>query len=974
MEATESGDDGTRRLTSREREGLAELQSRLFGRPRPAMQLDRYVLLSRIGAGGAGVVYHAFDPTLDRKVAVKLLHGGGLALGSKTGSEEILREAKAIAQLSHPNVVAIHDVGTYDWGDEGSEAPSDPRAGMDALRRGVYLVMELVDGQRLTEWMETPRTWRAVLEVFMQAGRGLVAAHARQLVHRDFKPGNVMVGTDGRVRVLDFGLARRSHSKGVSPSPATAGQKTDFQQTTSVAGTPSYMAPEQYRGELVDARADQFSFCVALYQCLHGTVPFRGEDIGAMQAAKEAGRFASPTRDSSVPRSISRALRRGLAADPADRFPSMEALLRALAVPTRRRWALALTAVVAGASTAGLVAGREPTAAVDQACDPDSFEAHFDDAWGPNAQQRVQEGLDRGPLGSTTWPLVSETLGARSEQWVSQRTEACRMKVGGADTGPVADRRIECLELARRETEALTEVLAEADDTAVARAVRSVSALMPLSSCEDDEALASTLPVPANERERVAEVQGIRLRAEALQRAGRLAEAGARAREAVEAASSLEHASTRAQARLTLARVSGARDDHVGAQQAYEQAWVEAERTGDAALAVEAVLGLVSTTGLFLARTERAEHLGSLARAKIAGLGRRPQLGGRLSLATAQLRQASTRYPEAAADYRDALAVFDVEYGEQSLPSADCHNGLGIVALSSGRAHDARAHFVRARAILEAKLGAEHPDVGRVISNLGNQAFAVGANEEAIAYYQEALAGFEKTLGPRAYQVGATRGNLANVYLASGQYERALQTHEQSLPIYRETVGETHPDFARALGNVGAMLDMLGRHEEALEHHRRVLELRKSTLEPTHGDFAVSYSNLGFSLLELSRDDEAYPWFERALEVWERVYGPRHADMVEALWGLAVIETERGQYERAVARLRRAMELVESVSGNPQELARLRFALARARWSEDPVGARALAEQAAADLGTPRLRRHHADAIAQWLEDHVLPQ
>ncbi|MEM7153425.1 MAG: serine/threonine-protein kinase [Myxococcota bacterium] len=967
------GDDGTRRLTPREREGLAELQSRLFGRPRPAMHLDRYLLLSRIGAGGAGVVYHAFDPSLDRKVAVKLLHGGGLGEGSKSGSEEILREAKAIAQLSHPNVVAIHDVGTYDWGEEPSAEPTDPRAGSDALRRGVYLVMELVDGQRLSEWIETPRSWRAVVEVFLQAGRGLVAAHARQLVHRDFKPGNVMVGADGRVRVLDFGLARRSHSKG-APSPATAGRKTDFDQTTSVAGTPSYMAPEQYRGEPVDARADQFSFCVALYQCLHGTVPFRGENIGQMQAAKEAGRFATPTKDSAVPRSIGRALRRGLAADPAERFPSMEALLRALAVPTRRRWALALTAVLTGASVAGLLSGRESGAsAVEQACELGSFEAHLDDAWGSQTRERVQQGVERGPLGASTWALVKQGLDARAQRWTEQRAEACRMKVEQAQGSPVANRRIECLELARRETEALTEVLAEADDAAVARAVRSVSALTPLSSCEDDESLASALPVPAHERDQVTEVQRVRLRAQALQQAGRLAEAGAKAREAVDAASSLDHASTRAHARLTLARVSGARDDHAEAQRAYEQAWVEAERTGDSALAVEAVLGLVTTTGLHLARTERAEHLGRLARAKISGFGERPLLGARLSFATAQLRQAASRYPESAADYREALAVFDAQLGPQSLPSADCHNGLGVVALLSGRAHDARGHFEQARTILEAKLGPGHPDVGRVQSNLGNQAFEVGAFDEAVAFYEDALAGFEQTLGPRAYQVGATRGNLANVYLASGQLERALRAHEQSLPIYRETVGETHPDYARALGNVGAALDMLGRHEEALEQHLRVLELRKSTLDPSHGDFAPSYSNLGFSLLELSRDDEAYPWFERALEVWERVHGPRHPAMVETLWGLAVIETQRGEHDQAVARLRRAIELVEAVSGNRRELARLRVALARALWPRDPVQARALAERGAADLGTPRLRRHHADAVAQWLEDHVVP-
>jgi hypothetical protein len=316
--------------------------------PRLGDTVGRYVVLARLGAGGMGVVLSAYDPQLDRKVALKLLRAG-LELASREARARLVREAQAIAQLAHPNVVAVHDVGTAASGE-------------------VYVAMELVDGETLTRWLDgADRPWREVLDLFVQAGRGLAAAHAVGLLHRDFKPDNVLVGGEGRVRVTDFGLARSflgapGDEPAPRPEPGPGVLHQDLTATGTVLGTPRYMAPEQLRGDDADARADQFSFCVALYEALYRRHPLRGDTA---QHMIDAGERALEPPESAVPAWIGKALLRGLDPAPARRFPSMSALLGELAppvAPTRRRWAaLGVGAIlVAGGAALARVATPDP--------------------------------------------------------------------------------------------------------------------------------------------------------------------------------------------------------------------------------------------------------------------------------------------------------------------------------------------------------------------------------------------------------------------------------------------------------------------------------------------------------------------------------------------------------------------------------------------------------------------------------------
>jgi len=310
--------------------------------------VGRYVVKELIAAGGMGVIYLAQDPQLNRAITLKLLRED--RRGGPSAQAQLLREAQAMAQLSHPNVVAVYDVGTY-----GTQ---------------VFVAMEFVDGETLTQWMRRcpRRCWNEVRGIFVDAGRALAAAHAVGIVHRDFKPGNVLLGADGRARVTDFGLARPLDTDVSHDS--TLHSSSDFgdwdlamtlTETGAIKGTPAYMAPEQFAGDMVDERTDQFSFCVALYEALHGRRPFRATSAELTRRAADDP-ISLSADERRVPAPVREALRRGLSADPTQRFPSMQRLLEALsdasgeAVGARRRRRWLTTAIAVGSGVALIAA------------------------------------------------------------------------------------------------------------------------------------------------------------------------------------------------------------------------------------------------------------------------------------------------------------------------------------------------------------------------------------------------------------------------------------------------------------------------------------------------------------------------------------------------------------------------------------------------------------------------------------------
>ncbi|HEX8950565.1 MAG TPA: protein kinase, partial [Polyangia bacterium] len=389
-------------------------------------RIGRYVLISSIGQGGMGVVFLAYDPELDRKVALKLLKLGKLGT---TGKQRLLREAQALARLSNPNVVPVYDVGTVD--------------------EQAFVAMEYVEGQTLKRWLKTPRAWRDVVAVMRDAGRGLAAAHAAGLVHRDFKPDNVLIGADGRVRVVDFGLAREvddlSNPSGVTPADrpdgrpiretrvpkrSSSGSSRDEHHSLSqvtradqIIGTPAYMAPEQVANGACDDRADQFSFGVTFYEALYRQRPYDVTDtidgdalLTIADKRKHPARSVAvePPRHTDVPSWVQRIVMRALSHDPIHRFPSMDALLAALdkdpAVTRRRVATVAAMVVVLGLGAVGFVRGQ---AAKRRLCEgaPDEVQK----AWSPEARERVRLAFAKTNLSYAE--LASSTLARLLDQY-----------------------------------------------------------------------------------------------------------------------------------------------------------------------------------------------------------------------------------------------------------------------------------------------------------------------------------------------------------------------------------------------------------------------------------------------------------------------------------------------------------------------------------------------------------------------------
>ncbi|MBL8946569.1 MAG: serine/threonine protein kinase, partial [Myxococcales bacterium] len=383
-----------RRLEARVREAL-------FGRIAEPVRIGRFVVLERIGEGGMGVVYSAYDDALERKVAIKLVRP---QLESDDGQRRIRREAQAAARLSHPNVVTVYEIGEH--------------AGR------VFVAMEFVRGRTLRQWLAAaPRPWQGIVDVFVDAGRGLQAAHAAGLVHRDFKPDNVMIDDDehggrGRVRVLDFGVARRVGAA----SAATGGVASTESEVTGtdagrIVGTPAYMAPEQLAGELADARSDQYAFCLSLWLALFGESPFEDD------AARRTGLVRSPSRPHRVPARVRSVLERGLAFRAEDRHSSMQAVIAGLVAARRRRWrwaAAAAATLICGIAIAGW--WRRAPSECERAA------AQLDDVWSDAARGRIA-----ARVGPDAWSSVEPALAAHVEAWREAHAAACRDAVDGPD-------------------------------------------------------------------------------------------------------------------------------------------------------------------------------------------------------------------------------------------------------------------------------------------------------------------------------------------------------------------------------------------------------------------------------------------------------------------------------------------------------------------------------------------------------------
>ncbi|MCA9709110.1 MAG: tetratricopeptide repeat protein [Myxococcales bacterium] len=934
-------------------------------------QVGRYRVLDCVGVGAMGVVYAAYDPELDRRVALKLLRGARDDAGSQGRNARLLREAQVLARLTHPNVITVHDVGT--WNEQ------------------VFVAMEYVDGPTLKQWLaKSRRTWPEIRDVFVAAGRGLAAAHAADLVHRDFKPDNVLIGGDGRVRVTDFGLARWGQGTGsfadlvatdpqlalrlresVSGPIATRSPEISLTRTGTLVGTPAYMAPEQHEQQPADAASDQFAFCVALYEALYGERPFKGRTLAELSSQVLEGRLPAAAAVVVAPRAVRQALRRGLSRRRRDRFPAMEDLLAVLERRPARRWAWSLGVALAGGLGLGAWAlARGPTMYA-AFCDADG-EAGA--SWGPERRERIREAfLATGlPYAQDGVDRVLPALDAYVARWTQLRARSCDPAASAEESPAVAALRERCLERRRVALEVLLEAFERPDAQTVGRAVGAVGGLPAVESCGDREELVAAVPPtpPPELRDAVEAVRDELARADGLIVAGRYREGLELARRLDAEAEARGHEPLRAETQLMLGMLLDRAGEPEPAVIAFEEAGLRAAASRHRRVLARALTEQVYVLGMSMARIEEAERAARWAEAEIQGVG----LGDH-ERAALLLNRGSVAYRKGDLDAaerftREALALRD--RAREPMRWADAAFNLAVLYMARGDPAQAVASFRDYLEVFEAELGRMHPEVAS------------------------------------GYQ------NLAVAYSHTGRLEEAHEAIRRAEEIRRVTLGEDHPEYAASLNTMGSILVGMGRAEEGMRYFRRSVELLDA-----HGsdpaETATNRMDMAQALFMLGRLDEAEREVTMAMAVTERELGPDHPNMAaghgvlgwvaarrgdvagvrhHAGRGHAILAAALGEDNPDTLDMRVGGAAMLAEAGRPAEAREALRALLLAREASPPDGVTAAAWVALADV-LWREPEDRAEAVAvirrgrtaleeagqpvqvrtlsEWLEAHPLP-
>jgi tetratricopeptide (TPR) repeat protein len=818
-------------------------------RDRTGQTLGRFQIKGLLGRGGMGVVYEALDLTLRRKVALKLLRAG--AIEGPEHRRRFLREARAAAAVNHPNIVTVFEAGEVD-GD-------------------VFIAMELVDGADARAWRAArPRTRREILAVYAMAGRGLAAAHRAGLVHRDFKPDNVLVDASGRARVADFGLAAGvaygTESLGRSDRSLPGGRLT---QAGRVMGTPGYIAPECLAGRDADARADQFAFCVALFEALEGHRPY---DETSLRAGGLPN--ARSLRPRKTPLWLRGVLARGLALGPASRFASMDALLarmeRARVWPRR-----AAAALVVGAAALALWAG----APRQQAPSCDAVAAEVPAAW-LSARGAIHEAFARAavPYAADASDRVRVSLDAWTDRWSQARLAGCRWPRSAAT---------ECLARQQGHFGAVLDLLRRADAQVVAQAVTVVNGLDDPAHCVQGLAAQAPVATPAFD-----DASGVSRRiaeARALLAAGKYAESAALGESLRRDAQGVPAVEADAFAVAAMASWKAGAPDAV---RALVQARWAAERARRDALSAELALALSEAYRQRGDRERSEEWLGH-AEATLARVGKELRLESMVLAARAQLEGLHDRRAPA-----HALALRSLALREQALGNGHLEVAESLMLAAAFAPFDQLAEGAalarRALDIRVATLGSDHPDVAAAwerLAQLHGDQYDHRRQREA---QEHALRIRMAALGPDHPDIARSHWGLGNAHASLG-HDAAARDH---FLIARELLdGNRGPGSVRAgvAELVIAELEAgLGDVEKALARARAAIAQIERTLGPDSASTILELCVLADLLVQHGELDEAESLYTRALRNGER-RDPENAKVALPLEGLSKLARIRGQ-------------------------------------------------------------------------------
>jgi len=815
-------------------------------------RIGRFTVERLLGRGGMGEVYAAHDPELDRMVAIKLLRP---EVSTSRADARLRQEARAMAKLSHANLVTVHDVGVHDG--------------------QLFVAMELVRGGTLRAW-QVGRSWREIVSAYVMAGRGLAAAHRAGLVHRDFKPDNVLVGDHGRVAVGDFGLAR------------SAG---DDAAEGALAGTVRYMAPEQLERRTADERSDQFAFCVALWEALDRDPfgPFDGgEDTAKAVIARRATISAGPPKKlPGVPVRVTKALLRGMAIDPAQRWPSMTALVDHLD-PARRRSLIALGVVAVGAAAVAVGAtwlAREPAA------DPcANAAAPMQDVWKPDTAQRIRDAFaatNKSYAADAATHTIS-VLDERAAAWRVMRVETCRASARGTQAAELGRKRERCLDARLSEQGALVGVLTHAPAVEIVdAALHAANGLPAIESCAQVTALLEQAPEPAV----VAQLQQDVARADTLEKVGdpdivkRLPELRARAL-------ALDWAPALARIDSTIGHEAWRRGDAEGAIEPLREGARAAARAKDDALGarilaieVQALVDLdrpadaieVAHSGELLAARAgdppelRAHVLESLAaayqaeskfddadHAYAAATKLREQVGDRYDLGATLISWANMLREQSLIDRAAPLCargadLLRAELGDHDPDYARALQSCGNISVDAHRYADARTQLEASLAIKEAAFGADSPTVAMTVHSLGNVAEVTDDREHARELYTRASAVFEKAYGHDSWQSQMARYSL-------GQNLCHLHRIDEGVAMLREVLAQREaakipqPEkVANSHDAIAECYELAKRYREAIAEEQLALAIRRKVLGEGAQDVADSKAKLAELAAQLTK-------------------------------------------------------------------------------------------------------------------------
>jgi serine/threonine-protein kinase len=750
-----------------------------------------------------------------------------------------------MAKLSHPNVVAVYD------------AEERPETG----ETGLALVMEYVPGGTLRAWLDAEtRSWRSIVDVFIAAGRGLVAAHREGLLHRDFKPTNVLVSHDAAVKVTDFGLAKATGDPNFGSSRGTSEDGTTDSSITRagmVMGTPRYMAPEQHHGEPLSPQADQYAFCVALREALTGEPPFAGPDLSER---KQAGPPPWPRSD--VPATVTDAVQRGLAADPDQRWASLEQLLEQLdrARHPRHRGRLALAGTI---GLLGVGAVVSPAWVDDGSRRCTGAREQLAAVWDAERKSTVRQAFERTGLGyvAGVWSRTESRLDAYADAWVEMHTESCEATtLRGEQSSETMDLRMACLHRAKLELDAVVDVLATADADVVGKAHETLEGLPVLAKCADIEQLRSGVdPPPADEAEMVDRVRSKLSTSRALTFAGKHEEAVEVSDATLRDVQSLRYQPIRAEVLVERGRLLSNVGRLDEAETVLREALTQAARLQQRDEMQRASQILLRTVGALQQKPVQALRYRELAEA-LAG----PEDRSDLAEALAATLTVAGRFDEAEAQLRTALELDEATWGPDHPRLATLHTNLGIALMGLQRFDEAEAEFRQTLALRQRILGQDHPETIDAELNLGSMLVERGDAEAAEEALRNALHRLEAAYGPEHPAVADALNNLANALNVQGKFAQAEPLLLRSVRLGQSSATRNDAALASYRTNLAWAYEAQDKYAEAIEQYEAALATRRKDLGASHVKVVRLERDLADVLLRAGKSDEALAVMERA--------------------------------------------------------------------------------------------------------------